>query len=1100
MFGKRKNIAKFCESYRAAHVARSKYHELVEGRRAAALAARKTRVPPFGDCVIDVTKRCGLEQPSGGFIPDQPFAADECERAQVEKALLRGILHIVEHQELGVDLRVHRESSDLGDSTDGIKKHYYEFGVLRLADFYPKVVHVRTHVPREIDVLTEECGATHSRLQNALQLVPSVEAGVGNFATAKEHTKLRTAVEVSEQVAEEEWQPLKDGVNLVHLDIFSLLGAAVEWRFSPRAAAIAATAGGQMGSGHPSPPDPRHQIPRTFARPRCLSCMASFASGLRASWPGLPLLLLAACHPSPRLGPPPAVITQQSTPPATGPAMVFEAAPVPGMPPALPPAPPLAVQEFGPTGAIDVGAEPRVRFNQQVVALGQAMLDEPDVRIVLDPKVEGRTRWRTSELLVFEPKELAPAQRYQVRVVVLRSASDALKRLFAEHPLAFSFETPGPDVEGSYPEKNVQPDDWTSRQAVLLKLTQPTAVAELRKVLSARSLGDKTGPLAVRVEAVSPRELKRLTWASRLLEDEEPLKNRLFQVRPVAPWPTDREIAIEVAAGLVGRLGPVPSTAPWRLTFKTPGPLRIESLRVEEDSCTDNQFVLRLSERISRSQVSRIHISPRPPETEIELTDSWSDDGGRQVAIRGAFVPAQTYTVRIDPQMRDVNGYTVGDGTAGQPWTGTISLAGEPSLQMSDNGIFPVGTPPVFGVTTRWVKTLRVRAAVLDPACAARALFTGGGNKPSRTFESLGVAGKDIVVRDYPLTVKAPTYWSDLAIDLMSLVGEVRGTILVEAAPLALVPAPKDAAPLKMPEVEQRLFRRTDLGPVAFQSLSRWVIKVVRLSDARPVANATVTRLDGSQQVLLGHTDEQGLLVLPWQAEHLPPGKATLVVLDPATHDQALVPPAVPYHAGKHDDKANLLHQGESLLLDITTDRDAYRPEESIALVGFAILDTPFAKSGLRLLPEGTPAVLRVYDINDKTVAEQTLRLDGQGKFWTRLPIAKGARLGGLRVTATIQDATTDAHVKLEDFRTPEFEVTAQPVRDSILIGERAAIRVHANHYSGVPVTFDEVAYASHCHVSPYLVPGLDSGWVAGRACRGMIPHKGYLLQNFWAR
>ncbi len=760
--------------------------------------------------------------------------------------------------------------------------------------------------------------------------------------------------------------------------------------------------------------------------------------------------------------------------------MVFEAAPVPGMPPALPPAPPLAVQEFGPTGAIDVGAEPRVRFNQQVVALGQAMLDEPDVRIVLDPKVEGRTRWRTSELLVFEPKELAPAQRYQVRVVVLRSASDALKRLFAEHPLAFSFETPGPDVEGSYPEKNVQPDDWTSRQAVLLKLTQPTAVAELRKVLSARSLGDKTGPLAVRVEAVSPRELKRLTWASRLLEDEEPLKNRLFQVRPVAPWPTDREIAIEVAAGLVGRLGPVPSTAPWRLTFKTPGPLRIESLRVEEDSCTDNQFVLRLSERISRSQVSRIHISPRPPETEIELTDSWSDDGGRQVAIRGAFVPAQTYTVRIDPQMRDVNGYTVGDGTAGQPWTGTISLAGEPSLQMSDNGIFPVGTPPVFGVTTRWVKTLRVRAAVLDPACAARALFTGGGNKPSRTFESLGVAGKDIVVRDYPLTVKAPTYWSDLAIDLMSLVGEVRGTILVEAAPLALVPAPKDAAPLKMPEVEQRLFRRTDLGPVAFQSLSRWVIKVVRLSDARPVANATVTRLDGSQQVLLGHTDEQGLLVLPWQAEHLPPGKATLVVLDPATHDQALVPPAVPYHAGKHDDKANLLHQGESLLLDITTDRDAYRPEESIALVGFAILDTPFAKSGLRLLPEGTPAVLRVYDINDKTVAEQTLRLDGQGKFWTRLPIAKGARLGGLRVTATIQDATTDAHVKLEDFRTPEFEVTAQPVRDSILIGERAAIRVHANHYSGVPVTFDEVAYASHCHVSPYLVPGLDSGWVAG--------------------
>ena len=751
------------------------------------------------------------------------------------------------------------------------------------------------------------------------------------------------------------------------------------------------------------------------------------------------------------------------------------------MPPALPLAPPLSVQEFGPTGTIDVGAEPRVRFNQQVAPLGQAMLEEPDVQIVLAPEVKGRTKWRTTELLVFEPEELAPAQRYQVRVVVLRSASDALKRLFAEHPLAFSFETPGPGIADSYPEKDAEPDDWTSRHAVLLKLTQPVAVAELRKVVSARSLGEKAGPLAVRVDAVSPRKLKRWDWASQLLEDDEPLRNRLYQVRPVGAWPSDREIAIEVAAGLVGRLGPVSSAALWRLTWKTPGPLQIESLHAQEGSCADNQFILRLSERITRPQLSRIHIAPRPPQTEIELIDEWEEEkGAREVTLRGAFVPAQTYTVRIDPEMRDVNGYSVGDGTAGRPWTGTISLAGQPSVKMSGNGIFPVGEEPVFGVTTRWVKTLRVRAAVLDPARAARALYTGGGSNPPRTFESLGVAGKDIVVRDYPLAVAAPTYWSDLAIDLKHLVGDVRGTVLVEAAPLALVPAPADAAPFKMPEVERGFFRRTDLGPVVFQSLTRSVIKVFRLSNTRPVANADVTRLDGSEQVLLGHTDAQGLLVLPWQAEHLPPGKAPLVVLDPATHDYALVPPSVPYHAGRHDDKANLLHQGESLMLQIITDRDAYRPEESIALVGFAIVDTPFAKSGLRLLPEGTDVVLRVSDVNGKTIVEQSLRVDGQGKFWSRLPIAKDTRLGSLHITATAQGTTANAYDKLKDFRTPEFEVTARPERDSILIGERVPIRVRASHYSGVPVTFGEVAFASHCRVSPYIVPGLESGWVAG--------------------
>ena len=807
--------------------------------------------------------------------------------------------------------------------------------------------------------------------------------------------------------------------------------------------------------------------------------MANVAACVRGSWPSLFPLLVAACQPLPRVGPPPAVIAEQGAPPATGPAVVLEPIAAPTAPPALPP-PPLAVLEFGPTGAIDVGAEPRVRFNQQVAPLGEAMLAEPDVRIVLTPKVKGRTRWRTSELLVFEPEKLARAQRYQARIVVLPSASDALKRLFAEHPLAFSFETPGPDIAGSYPPKDVQPDDWTSRQAVAIKLTQPVGVAEVRKVLSAHLLGEKAGPLAVRVDAASPRELKRQTWASQLIEDDDPLKGRLFLMRPVATWPTDREIAIEVAAGLIGHLGPVPSAAPWRLTFKTPGPLRIESVRAQEGSCADNQFILRLSERISRSQLSRIHIAPRPPQTEIELTDDWNEEGGREVMLRSAFVPAQTYTLRIDPQMRDVNGYTVGEGTSGQPWTGTISLAGQPSVQMSSDGIFPIDSLPVFGVTTRWVQTLRVRAAILDPARAARALFAVDGKKLSHTFEELSVPAKDIVVRDYPLMVKAPTYWSDLAIDVRDLVGDVRGTVLVDVAPVALVPAPKNAVPFKMPASLQALLRRTDLGPMAFQSLARSVIKVVRLSNTRPVANATVTRFNKGDQVLLGHTDDQGLLVLPWQAEHLPPDNVPLVVLDPATRDYALVALVAPYHMGKHDDKASLLHKGESLMLNITADRDAYRPEESIALVGFALVDTPFASSGLRLLPEGTDVVLRVSDGNQKIVAEQSLRVDGQGKFWTRLPIAKGTRLGSLHVTATVEGATADAYVKLEDFRTPEFEVTARPERDSILIGERVPIHVRASHYSGVPVTFDEVAYASHCRVTPHVVPGLESGWVAG--------------------
>ena len=113
--------------------------------------------------------------------------------------------------------------------------------------------------------------------------------------------------------------------------------------------------------------------------------MTNGAARVHGSWPALSLLLVVACQLSQRLGGPLAVVGQQSPPPATGPAIVVEPEMASTGPPPLPP-PALAVQEFGPTGPIDVGAEPRVRFNQQVAPLGQAILADPGLRIVLDPK------------------------------------------------------------------------------------------------------------------------------------------------------------------------------------------------------------------------------------------------------------------------------------------------------------------------------------------------------------------------------------------------------------------------------------------------------------------------------------------------------------------------------------------------------------------------------------------------------------------------------------------------------------------------------------------------------------------------------------------
>jgi alpha-2-macroglobulin len=452
--------------------------------------------------------------------------------------------------------------------------------------------------------------------------------------------------------------------------------------------------------------------------------------------------------------------------------------------------------------------------------------------------VAGRSRFRTPELLVFEPQALKPAQRYLVRVSASPAAHPSLRELLNAHPLSWTFETPGPAVTDSYPFIGIEANRWTKWQPALLKLSQPVTAAALRKLLSVHTTGNPELSIAVRVEAISRAVVRRWDWASDLVEGDEPLGGRLFQVLPLKGWPVDREIAVEVAPGLVGRLGPVASASLWRTTWKTPGPLRVESVTTDDAFCASPSIVLQLSSPIPTSQLAKIRVSPRPPNTTVTF-DDYTDDAaqsaprsGAEIRIRGRFVLERPYAVELAPTIRDVFGYTLGEGTAGKAWTDSISIEGDPFFQLSPGGIFPTVASPVFGVTTRQIKSLRVRAAALDLAQTERVQFGSENIAAPDLFERLGIAAGSIAVRDYALDVKAPTYWSDKAFDLRDLVGNIRGAVLVEVKPLALVELPESAPQVNPLEAQRAVFRRTDLGPIAFQSLTQSIVKVALLAFA----------------------------------------------------------------------------------------------------------------------------------------------------------------------------------------------------------------------------------------------------------------------------
>jgi len=828
---------------------------------------------------------------------------------------------------------------------------------------------------------------------------------------------------------------------------------------------------------------------------------------------------LAACHGTPQLAGPPSAA---SVPPAKG--ILFD----PGAallrePPAVGPLPPLAVLDSGPRGRTDTAADIHVRFNQPVVPAGEQPVQAGGVQLVVEPRLPGRLLWRTPDLLVFEPKKLAPAQRYSVSLRALPGQRGPAAAVAEAQALTWTFETPGPEAEASYPAGNEQPEEWGRHQTVFVKFSQPVSIDKLRAHLRAWAMSTSTKarkPMSVRIAAASRAELKRVDGARDLLNDEGLAieAGRLFGIRPVGLWPSASEIAVEVPAGLVGRLGPVGSASDWKLTFPTPGPLAIERLRCENEGdwdgrdreigepedqdrpveCNggafDREIGLTLTSPVAKSQLKHVQVSPRPRELAVGLVGDYDWDTGRpgsgsEVTVRGQFAAGKVYRIRLAPQMRSTNGYSVGEGTGGRALSRSFLVDGSAGLHLSAGGIFPASAPPVAGVQTRWVKSVQVRAAPIDRSQAARLVLAEKGfrmgtlGKDEKPISDWGLPPATIASRHLELSPKGPTAWSDLALDLRDLVGAVRGAIVVEVEADSVVPAQTGIQP-RLPQPMRSLFWVTDLAPIVFQSPTRVVVKVVRLSDTQPVVGARIARYDRDAVTLLplGQTDSSGLLVLERDGgeadEKLE--DSPLLVVDPSGVDYTVIRLSGQRPTIRGHKKATELRANEALVLGMVTERDAYRPGEVVYVVAWAAIDTPYAQSGLRAPPTGTAAEFSIYDRSNNQVDRQTAELDANGKFWAKLRIPARTPLGHLMLEAQVMGIKKNETVKLEDFRTPEFEVTARPLRSSILAGQSTPISVLAMHYSGVPVTIDELAYVSRCQSFRYQVPNLEEGFVVG--------------------
>lgn len=731
-------------------------------------------------------------------------------------------------------------------------------------------------------------------------------------------------------------------------------------------------------------------------------------------------------------------------------------------PPALPPLAPLAVLDYGPQGRTDGGADIRIRFNQPVVALGSEQLPELAGMLTLEPPVEGRMEFQTPDLLVFRPAvPLTPAQTYKVKFAA--GFTSPLGPKLAQG-LEWTFETPRPKAFGALPQGEA---DARRDSVALVEFDQPTTLAEVRAHLQAsarplRRQDEPARPVAVRVQALTRAEAERLG----VYYDDDENHGRRYTVRAQALWPSASQITVSVTPGLKGQLGPLPLDTPWDMSFQTYEAQSVEFVGCEPTgSCGLEPVALRLRNPVRAREAKKISISPRPRHLDIEVVDAWGDAGGREVLIQGQFIPGTKYTVRVEPGLKDIFGQTLPGGFSRE-----VAFERRPALALSSShGTLIPARKQTIGVETRFVQELRVRWAVIDELRLAE-----------QPWDKLRLPA-DAKSRSIALKPEGPGGWSSVALDLAELTGDARGAVLVQVEPAALTASADGSAP----ESQRGLFRLTDLGPVAVTSLPRAAVQVLRLSDSAPVVGARVSRAEpgpkGMSLKALGVTGDAGLLEFtPMSApESGAVQLETLIVDDPATGDRTALATNAPVPADSGDD---ILRPGERLIARLVADRGAYRPGERVKVVGWSAVDTPFARSGLGRLPKGTEVTFTLIDPFGAQVATRKTTTTAEGKYWAELTIPGEGKLGRYTVKAALVGGETSQQVKVEDFRVPEFNVTASVKQRDLLTGEQPTVRVAANYYFGGAVPISRLTLQTTCWPDRYRPPGLDGTWSVGVA------------------
>jgi alpha-2-macroglobulin len=733
---------------------------------------------------------------------------------------------------------------------------------------------------------------------------------------------------------------------------------------------------------------------------------------------------------------------------------------------------PLEVLRFQPEGEVTIAPFVSVTFNQPMVPIGTVtQLDSANIPATIFPAIEGRWQWIGTRTLRFDASSdlvdrLPMATEYTVNIPAgTTSASGA--ELAAD--VSWTFATPPVQVTG-----------FVQRDAINLDLDTVFVATFDQRIDQAAVLASIT------VTADDDERQIRLATAEEIAADDSARQiadsapeGRWIALRASENLPTDSSLTIAIGPETPSAEGTRVTTEATTFSARTYAPLKVIETNCSggSDCPPGSDFNIQFNNPIDPAAFDPASITVSP-----ELKGLAIGFYGDTINIRGRTQGRTDYTVTLPAALTDTFGQTLGkDDTV----KFDVSSADKALQQFQ----FPLTTLdpqaegrslPVISINHDELKVTTYRVTPQDWSTFIQYYLQVLQGDPAETPDAPWQPTNESTIE---ITADKDET-AETQLDLSKYLDGGRGHVVVYVESTEKFSPNSDEYWQNRPTLTW--VQATDIGLDAIvdsDELSMWSTSLTTGAPLDSVAIQLVHGVAfdyGTGKVVGGPlkidatatTDAKGLATAKLIAGDSN-GQGTGAAIATLGDDSAILP------SGYFGESWQSSTQADELRWFTFDDRQIYRPGETVSLKGWVRRKAWSTDGQLALLASGTKLVYTVSDSQGAEIGNGTTEVNALGGFDLTAEIPAGANLGYASINLSLQDvagidyADAQHSFQIEEFRRPEFEVTARNESPAPYLSSKpATVAVDASYFAGGPLGAAKVNWQVSTSTGSYSPPG----------------------------